>query len=215
MIQLNTFRQMSSNEYDNNILQEAILEINKNIKENAGVFRILVEFSGDSIESKLYKNALTSYYLKKGFKIVTYDEYIYIEWSRVNVNEVSRNSNVNDINYIGDYFSAQDLYFCLTNNEDLRKISYRVLEHYVNTEIKKMKVTGVNESKISFGVSTTMASNYLNNMFAPELKKLNEKYTDVHFTFLDGCILRVRLYDIPEEYTDISLNIIYGTRPYQ
>lgn len=214
MIQLNTFRQMSSNDYDNNILQEAILEINGHIKDNGGLFRLLFEFESDSIESRLYKNALTGYYIKKGFKIVTYPSFLFIDWSRVAVNSYAGNPDYSKLEFLGDHFTAQDLYFYLTNNVDLRKISYRVMLHYITTEINKMMRNGISESKISFGVSSTISAEYLNNMFAPELKYLNETFNNVHLSFLDGVILRIRLDDIPEEYTDIPIEILYGSRPY-
>lgn len=214
MIQLNTFRQMSNNDYDNNILQEAILEINNHIKDNSGLFRLLFEFESDSIESRLYKNALTGYYIKNGFKIVTYPTFLFIEWSRVTVNSYAGNPDYSRISLLGDHFTAQDLYFYLTNNVDLRKISYRVMLHYVTTEITKMRNNGISESKISFGVSSIISAEYLNNMFAPELKYLGETFKDVNLSFLDGVILRIRLDDMPEEYTDIPIDILYGSRPY-
>ena len=214
MIQLNTFRQMSIYDYDNNILEEAILEINNHIKLNAGSFRLLFEFESTSIESRLYKNVITGYYIKNGFKIVAHPNFLFIEWSRVSVNPHSCNPSFNNINLLGDHFTAEELYFYITNNADLRKISYRVMLHYITTEIKKMKNNGLSESKISFGVSSTISGTNLNNMFAPELKYLNETFTDVHFSFLDGVLLRIRLDNLPEEYTDIPIEVLYGSRIY-
>lgn len=215
MIQLTTFQQMSESEFDNNILQAALLEINSHIKSNAKEFRLLFEFESTSIESSLYKNSITSYFINNGFKIVNYPEYIYIDWGRANVYPTYTTLSgrvINDINYLGDYFTASELYLAIIGNTNLSSISYRTMLHHINNEIKQMNVSGLQESIISFGPTSTLSGNELNKLFAPELLLINQKLTNVHFSFLQGCLLQITLNSIPEEYTDIPQYILFGTR---
>ena len=84
-IQLTTFQTMSSTEFDQTVLNSVIQEINQIIKDNMMEFRLTFELIADSLEAKLYKNAITGYYINKGFKIVNYLGFIYIDWSHPNV----------------------------------------------------------------------------------------------------------------------------------
>ena len=77
-IQLTTFQTMSNSEFDQTVLNSAIEEMNQNIKDNMNEFRLTFELSDDSLAYKLYKNAITGYYINKGFKIVNYSGFIYI-----------------------------------------------------------------------------------------------------------------------------------------
>ncbi len=215
MIQLTTFQQISENEFSDNILQEALLEISAHIKTNAIEFRLLFEFISDSIEADLYKNGITSYFINNGFKIVNYTDFIYIDWSKANTYPTYTNLSgrtINDIRYIGNYFSAQELYNAVVGNTNLSSISYRTLLHKINTEISSMDKNGITTSIISLGQSSTLSSTALNKLFAPELALINEKLTTVKFSFLQGCLLQIELNDIPEIYTDIPTHILFGTR---
>ena len=71
-IQLTTFQTMSSTEFDQTVLNSVIQEINQIIKDNMMEFRLTFELIADSLEAKLYKNAITGYYINTGFKIVNY-----------------------------------------------------------------------------------------------------------------------------------------------
>ncbi len=213
MIQLTTFQGMLGNEFDNMLLQAAIKEINAIIKSNANEFRILIEFESDSIEAKLYKNSLTGYFLSRGFKIVNYAHFILIDWSYVNVYTTSLidDRTITDINYLGDYFRADDLYLILTANMDMRKISYRILVYYIKNELKLMAVTGATESIISLGVPSEMTGTNLNKMFAPELLKINQTYENLELSFLDGALFKIKTDSIPVIYTDIPIELLYGS----
>ena len=213
MIQLTAFQGVSDDEFNNDVLQAAIREINSVIKANANEFRLRFEFESTSLESKLYKNSLTGYYMSRGFKIVNYKEFILIDWSHPNVivNSLIDDRTITDLNYLGEYFRADDFYLILTANLDMRKISYRILVHFIKNELKLMKVNGKTESVISLGVPSKMTGENLNKMFAPELLKINETYQDISFTFLDGALFKIKLYDIPVLYTDIPLEVLFGT----
>lgn len=213
MIQLTAFQGVSDDEFNNDVLQAAIREINSVIKTNANEYRLQFEFESTSLESKLYKNSLTGYYMSRGFKIVNYKQFILIDWSHPNVivNSLIDDRTITDLNYLGEYFRADDLYLILTANLDMRKISYRIMVHFVKNEIKLMKASGKTESTISLGVPSKMSGANLNKMFAPELLKLNETYQDISFTFLDGALFKIKMYDIPVLYTDIPLEVLFGT----
>lgn len=215
MIQLASFQEITSSEFDESILQKIIAEMYSVIKENANLFRLQIELSAESLEAKLYKNSLTGYFMSKGFKVVNFNEFIFIEWSSPNIypssNPVFIQSN---INYLGTFFSASELYLSLTGNNDLRKVSYRPLLHKINTEIKRMELVGQSEAIISLGISTTMTSSQLNNLFAPDMMKINMKYGDVLLSFLDGGLFKITLYSPAEVYTDVPYEVLFGTKIY-
>ena len=209
-IQLTTFQTMSSTEFDQTVLNSVIQEINQIIKDNMMEFRLTFELIADSLEAKLYKNAITGYYINKGFKIVNYLGFIYIDWSHPNVHINKPTSPL--YNVLNTTFTAEELYLYITSNNDYRFISYRILKYYVDQEIKAMKILGQQESIITIGLSSTLSTESLNKMFAPELLKINDYYPDVELTFTSGGLFRIILYTIPVLYTDLSYEILFGTR---
>lgn len=209
-IQLTTFQTMSSTEFDQTVLNSVIQEINQIIKDNMIEFRLTFELIADSLEAKLYKNAITGYYINKGFKIVNYLGFIYIDWSHPNVHINKPTSPL--YNVLNTTFTAEELYLYITSNNDYRFISYRILKYYVDQEIKAMKILGQQESIITIGLSSTLSAESLNKMFAPELLKTNDYYPDVELTFMSGGLFKIILYTIPVLYTDLPYEILFGTR---
>ena len=209
-IQLTTFQTMSNAEFDQTVLNSVIEEMNQNIKDNMNEFRLTFELSDDSLAYKLYKNAITGYYINKGFKIVNYSGFIYIDWSHPNVHINSSASPLYKV--LSNSFTAEELYLYITSNNDYRFISYRILKHYVDQEIKAMKILGQQESIITIGLSSTLSTESLNKMFAPELLKINDYYPDVELTFTSGGLFKIILYTIPVLYTDLPYEILFGTR---
>lgn len=209
-IQLTTFQTMSSTEFDQTVLNSVIQEINQIIKDNMMEFRLTFELITDSLEAKLYKNAITGYYINKGFKIVNYLGFIYIDWSHPNVHINKPTSPL--YNVLNTTFTAEELYLYITSNNDYRFISYRILKYYVDQEIKAMKILGQQESIITIGLSSTLSTESLNKMFAPELLKINDYYPDVELTFTSGGLFKIILYTIHVLYTDLSYEILFGTR---
>jgi hypothetical protein len=209
-IQLTTFQTMSSTEFDQTVLNSVIQEINQIIKDNMMEFRLTFELIADSLEAKLYKNAITGYYINKGFKIVNYLGFIYIDWSHPNVHINKPTSPL--YNVLNTTFTAEELYLYITSNNDYRFISYRILKYYVDQEIKAMKILGQQESIITIGLSSTLSTESLNKMFAPELLKINDYYPDVELTFTSGGLFKIILYTIHVLYTDLSYEILFGTR---
>lgn len=210
MIQLITFQQMSGTEFDQAILNSVINEMTEAIRENSLEFRLTFELVVNSLESKLYKNAITGYFINKGFKIVNYPGFIYIDWSHPNVKVTSVVSPL--YMTLNPVFTAEELYLYITSNTDFRFISYRTLKYFVDQEIKAMKIMGQQESTISIGVSTTLSPETMNKMFAPELLKINDTYTDVEMTFMAGGLFKIIMYTIPVLYTDLSYEVLFGTR---
>ena len=190
-IQLTTFQTMSSTEFDQTVLNSVIQEINQIIKDNMMEFRLTFELIADSLEAKLYKNAITGYYINKGFKIVNYLGFIYIDWSHPNVHINKPTSPL--YNVLNTTFTAEELYLYITSNNDYRFISYRILKYYVDQEIKAMKILGQQESIITIGLSSTLSTESLNKMFAPELLKINDYYPDVELTFTSGGLFKIIL----------------------
>ena len=209
-IQLTTFQTMSSTEFDQTVLNSVIQEINQIIKDNMMEFRLTFELIADSLEAKLYKNAITGYYINKGFKIVNYLGFIYIDWSHPNVHINTPASPL--YNVLNTTFTAEELYLYITSNNDYRFISYRILKYYVDQEIKAMKILGQQESIITIGLSSTLSTESLNKMFASELLKINDYYPDVELTFTSGGLFKIILYTIPVLYTDLPYEILFGTR---
>lgn len=215
MIQLASFQEITSSEFDEVILQKIIVEMHSVIKENANLFRLQIELNTDSLEAKLYKNSLTGHFMSKGFKIVNFNEFMFVDWSCPNIHPTANPAFVqHNVNYIGTFFTAEELYLSLTGNVDLRKVSYRPLLHKVDTEIKRMNLDGRSDSLISLGISTTMTSEQLNNLFAPDILKINMKYGDALLSFLDGGLFKISLYSLPETYTDIPYEVLFGTKIY-
>lgn len=214
MIQLTTFQELPGTEFNNATLQSAIVEINNAIKENAMTFRILIDFDSGTIESKLYKHGLTGYFLSRGFKIVNYPKYMFIDWSSPTVYTSSPidDRTITDINYLGNYFRADELYLILTANFDMKKISYRVMRYYILNEIKLMATTSSETSTISLGVPTELSGQDLNSLLSPELLKLSYDFPDVLLSFEDAGLLSITLNSVPELYTDIPYEILFGTR---
>ena len=209
-IQLTTFQTMSSTEFDQTVLNSVIQEINQIIKDNMMEFRLTVELIANSLEAKLYKNAITGYYINKGFKIVNYLGFIYIDWSHPNVHINTCASPL--YNVLNTTFTAEELYLYITSNNDYRFISYRILKYYVDQEIKAMNILGQQESIITIGLSSTLSTESLNKMFASELLKINDYYPDVELTFTSGGLFKIILYTIPVLYTDLPYEILFGTR---
>lgn len=209
-IQLTTFQTMSGSEFDQTVLNSVIQEMNQSINDNMNEFRLTFELTVDSLEAKLYKNAITGYYINKGFKIVNYSGYIYIDWSHPNVHINTPTSPLYKV--LSTSFTAEELYLYITSNNDYRFISYRILKYYVDQEIKAMKILGQQESIISIGLSSTLSDELLNKMFAAELLKINDYYPDVELTFASGGLFKIILYTIPVLYTDLSYDILFGTR---
>lgn len=210
MIQLITFQQMSGTEFDQNVLNAAIAEMNSAIKDNMFEFRLTFEFIVDSVEFRLYKNAITGYFINKGFKIVNYPGFIYIDWSHPNVSIQTFTSTL--YRTLDNVFTAEELYLYATKNSDFRSLTYRTLKYYVDQEIKAMKIIGAQESTISVGISSVMDPANINKMFAPEILKINDYYTDVEFTFVPGGLFKITLFSIPVLYTDLSYEVLFGTR---
>lgn len=212
MISLVTFQDNGMDVFDEGVLDTSIIEINNFIKQNATQFRMLIEFQADSVDAKIYKNAIIRYYLNAGYKVVAYPTYIYIDWGRINVYQ-QVTPYVRPISDFGNHFTAADLYLALTDNKDMRKISFRTLQHQVNKELKAMTLSGRSTSIISLGVATTMSPSSLNNMFAPDLALYSHKNgSDVHLTFIEGGNLKITMYEQAEEYTDIPVEVLFGTR---
>lgn len=195
--------------YDYQTLQTILREMNRCIKQNADVFRLLFEFNTESISSKLYKNSIVSYYMSKGFKIVVYQTFIYIDWSKTDVYDVSIDSTATDMNYLGEYFKAQDIYLIVTGSLDLRKVSYRTLYYYIVNNIKDMIINV--PFPISVGISCTLTQDQLNRMFAVDIRMLNKKFPNTEFTFLDNGIFQVTKSKPNVEYTDIPDYVLFGT----
>lgn len=214
MIQLTTFQEMTTLEYDEIVLKKALIEINEVIKENAYEFRIALEISSDSIESRLYKNAITHFYIKNGFKIVNYPTMIYIDWSHPNINVSTEPSDIQTLNDLPLYFRSSDLYSILTGGQDLRKLSHRTLEHYIRQEVKKLISIDGSSSIISVGIACNMTGDQLNKLFAPELLKLNKQYTETLLTFVTGGLFKITINDFPEIYTELPYEILFGTHIY-
>lgn len=201
---------MSGTEFDQTILNSVISEISDTIKENLFEFRLTFELIIDSLEAKLYKNAITGYFINKGFKIVNYPGFIYIDWSRPNVKVSSIVSPL--YNTLSSVFTAEELYMYITSGTDFRFISHRTLKYFVDQEIKAMKVLGQQESTISIGVSSTLSVDNMNKMFAPEMLKINDVHTDTELTFMPGGLFKITMYTIPVIYTDLSYEVLFGTR---
>lgn len=199
-----------TSQFDDNVLQNALREINRNIKTNASSFRLLFNFQSTSNASRLYKNSIVSYFLKKGFKTVIYPTCIFIDWSKTDVYDKGVDSTADDMKYLGEYFNAQDIYLILTDGSDLRNLSYRVLYYYVFNELKRMNPNGI--SSLTVGISTTMTVAQLNAMFAPEIYMLNQKFPNTQFTFLSGGTFQISLNQPNINYTDIPEYILFGSR---
>lgn len=215
MIQLASFHEITSADFDDAILQKIISEIYTTIKENAATFRIQLEIGTATLEERLYKQSIAVFFMNKGFKVVKFDGFLLIDWSAPTVYPTTNPSFVqSNIDYLGTYFTASELYMSLTGNVDLRKVSYRPLLHRIKTEISAMNAAGKTESLISLGVSTIMDSSALNNLFAPDLMKINNTYSDVSFTFLDGGLFKISLNSVPEIYTELPYEVLFGSRVY-
>lgn len=212
MISLVTFQDNGMDVFDEGVLDTAIIEINNFIKQNAIQFRMLIDLQAESVDAKIYKNAIIRYYLNAGYKVVGYPTYLYIDWGRVNVYQQTT-TFVRPVTELGNHFIASDVYLALTDNKDMRKISFRTLQYQVNKEIKAMILSGRTTSIISLGVNTTIAPMIMNNMFAPDLALYSHKNgSDVHLTFTEGGNLKITMYEQAEEYTDIPVEILFGTR---
>lgn len=211
MIELTTFQHNLEEDYNDNTLRSAIIEINTLIKQHAFDFRILIKFKSDSIESKLYKNALTGYFISTGFKIVNFDEFIYIDWGNptVHITALIDSKIVNRIEWLGNYFKAEDLYLIITSNNDMSLVSYRVIKHYVKNSLKN---TNKNTDVISLCLSTTLTADVMNSLFAPTLLKLSYDFPTTHLTFLDGGLFQITKGKLPEKYTNIPYEVLFGTK---
>lgn len=210
MLSLNSI-QSGTTEFDDGILDDTIIEINILIKENATTYRLLIEFQAETVEDKIYKNGIIHYYLIRGYKVVAYPTFIYIDWGRVNVYQEIK-PFVRPINQLGNHFTGVDLYLALTNNKDMRKISFRSLQYVVDREVKAMNLSGRSTGIISFDISTIMTVASLNNMFAPDLALYSSKHPDTHLTFVEGGNLKISLGEPPELYTDIPLEVLFGVK---
>lgn len=210
MLTLNTFQNNVTTDFNEIVLNDAIMEITNLIKANATTFRLLIDITSENIDYKLYKNAITYHFMKIGYKVVNFPTFIFIDWSRVNIYQqvyVVKPS----IESLGDSFTAFDLYASITNSYDLRKISHRTLEYHVNKEIKRMTDYGLTTSVITFGLQTIMEGSVLNNMFAPELALYASRKPNVNLTFIDGGNLKITIDTPAELYTDIPLKVLFGT----
>ncbi len=215
MIQLASFQEITSADFDESILQKIIAEIYSVIKENAAIFRLQIEISAESLEEKLYKHNVALFFMGKGFKVVNFNGFMFIDWSAPSVYPTTNPAFIQaNIDYIGTYFTAADLYLAVTGNVDLRKISYRPLMHRIKTEINRMNLAGQSEALLSLGVSTIMTAEQLNNLFAPDLMKINMTYSDVMFSFVDGGLFKITLNSVAEIYTEIPYEVLFGTRVY-
>jgi hypothetical protein len=59
-----------------------------------------------------------------------------------------------------------------------------------------------------------MTAEQLNNLFAPDLMKINMTYSDVMFSFVDGGLFKITLNSVAEIYTEIPYEVLFGTRVY-
>lgn len=210
MLSLNTF-QNGMTEFDEIILATTIIEINSLIKQNATDFRFLIEFEATTIEDKIFKNGIIHYYLHRGYKIVAYPTFIYIDWGRINVyQELDR--HITKVSDLGNHFDAPAIYLALTSNKDLRKVSFRSLQHLVDREVKAMNIEWRTVGVISVDLATTMDGATLNKMFAPDLALYSRKHPDTHLTFLTGGCLQISLGIPTEFYTDIPVEVLFGAK---
>lgn len=215
MIQLASFQEITSTDFDEDILQKSIAEIYSAIKENASVFRLQIEIGAASLEEQLYKHSIVGHFMSKGFKVVKFNGFLFIDWSSPNIYPTTNAGFIQtNINYIGTYFTAQDLYMAITGNVDLRKVSYRPLIYKIENEMKHMKVDGRTEAILSLGISTIMTSTQLNNLFAPDMLKINMKYNNILLSFMDGGLFKITLNSTPILYTNIPYNVLFGTHIY-
>ena len=209
MVDLLTFQEYSIEDFNEEILELVIIEINNYIKAEPYSFRLLISLLSDSIESRLYKNAITGYYISKGFKIVNYEDCIYLDWARPNV-YLQKNKKPTFKN-LGNHFDAADLYLSLTDNKDLRSVSYLTLAYRVNREVAVMEANNVDSRVISLDISTTLTADQLNSMYAPELLKYSLENDTVNLSFVDYGNLRIQVNSIPDVYPDIEYKILFGT----
>lgn len=210
MLSLNTF-QNGMDEFDDGVLDTSIIEINSLIKQYAHQFRLLIEFQTETVESKIYKNGIIRYYLNSGYKVVAYPTFIYIDWGRINTYQQTY-TYIRPLSELGNHFTGAELYLCLTDGKDMRKITFRTLQYTVDREIKSMNLSGRTTSIISLGTPTSlMPVNDLNNMFAPDLALYASKNPDVNLTFVVGGNLQIKLYEPAELYTDIAIEVLFGT----
>jgi hypothetical protein len=205
---------MISNTFDNDLLKTAIREMNGLIKDNAEVFRLLFEMPSDSLEAKLYKNGITAYYIGRGFKIVNFPGFIYLDWSRADVYDVGIDSNATELEYLGSYFEAKDLYLVITGGDDLRSVSYQNLKSSIDSAIKDYNREPTKSATINVGIATATDPAVLNVMFAPELLKINMQpaYNNMLLSFSPGGLLTITFNTAPVFYTDIDYYILFGTR---
>ena len=217
MIQLTSFQEITSADFDDLILQKIITEIYSVIRENLFTFRLQIEIGANTIEERLYKHTITGFFMKAGFKTVKFNGFILIDWGSPNIN-ISSNPAffvpLNNINSFGSFFRAEDIYLSCTGNQDLRKVSYRPLIHKIENEIKQMVMNGNDTSTISLGISANMSADQLNNLFAPDLLKINLKYPDILLSFIDGGLFKITMYSVGEYYTDIPYEVLFGTKIY-
>lgn len=209
MFKLDTFQNYADTEFNEQVLDAATLEIIRLIKANATSFRIVIDITSDTIDYKLYKNAITYYFMKIGYKIVNYPTFLYIDWGRVNFyqqNYVGKPS----LDSLGDSFTAYDLYAYLTDSNDLRGLSYRILEYQVNRDVANMKWYGQTTKISTFGLQCTMEADLLNAMFAPELALYAKRNPNTLLSFVDGGNIRITRDTPAVLYTDIPIKVMFG-----
>lgn len=205
MIQLISFQEITA-EFDDTILQKIINELYAVIAENAQSFRLLVEFESSSLAEQLYKHSIRTFFMYKGFKVVNFNGFMFIDWSYPNIDSTSI------IKTLPSQFTSEELYLYITHNTDFRRVSYRPLIHRIETELKKMRLSYLSESIISLDISTVLDPSILNNLFAADLLKINMKHTNIQLTFMPGGLFKITDNTNPIYYTDVPYNVMFGTK---
>lgn len=205
MIQLMSFQEITA-EFNDIILQKIINELYAVIAENSHTFRLLIEFESSSLAEQLYKHNIRTFFMYKGFKVVNFDGFMFIDWSYPNIDSTSI------IKILPSQFTAEEIYLYVTHNTDFRKVSYRPLIHRIELELKKMRLSFQTESIISIDISTVLDANTLNNLFAADLLKINMKYTNISLTFINGGLFKISNNTSPIYYTNIPYNVMFGTK---
>lgn len=212
-VQLESFQNISSDTYTDENYKLILKEMCSNIKENSTNFRILFELESTNILTRIYKNAITSFFINKGYKVVNVIDFILIDWSKPNLEDTGTDPINVDLDFLGPFFSANEIYSIITNFQDFRKVSLQSLYYLVKTEVKAYNINPVQSSVISVGLSTEIDPVILNNLFAGELYQINQIYSSLKLSFVSGGLLQITFDDVWESYlNDIDPYIIFGTR---